>query len=245
MRWLIIPDIHDKIRRAYRIIEREPHDILLLLGDYFDDFNTGVTDAADTAHQVKKWLNEPNTICLLGNHDMAYGWGHQNRRLLCPGYDAPKWITINSIITTRDWQAFKLHAWMEDADRPWLLTHAGFHLSWLADTQPELYRAGIDKLCADAWASLVRGEQHFLLGRGASRSGDQGIGGLNWMDWSEFIPIPGINQLVGHTPAKPVRYMETSSSRNVCLDTHLHHYAVFQDGRLDVKRWDTPPCCLT
>jgi hypothetical protein len=25
MRWLILPDIHDKLRRANQIIEREPH----------------------------------------------------------------------------------------------------------------------------------------------------------------------------------------------------------------------------
>jgi hypothetical protein len=53
MRWLILPDIHGKIRRANQIIELVPHDHLLLLGDFFDDLRTGVTDAADTAKQVK------------------------------------------------------------------------------------------------------------------------------------------------------------------------------------------------
>src|ERR1017187_10358836 len=115
MRYLILPDVHDKIRRANQIIEREPHDHLLLMGDFFDDFRTGVTDAADTARQVKRWLNAPNTTCLLGNHDMSYGWGRQNRRLICPGYDAAKWITINATVTTRDWQRFKLRAWLEGA----------------------------------------------------------------------------------------------------------------------------------
>ena len=54
MRWLILPDIHDRIQIANRIIEREPHDHLLLMGDFFDNFQTGVTDAADTARQVKQ-----------------------------------------------------------------------------------------------------------------------------------------------------------------------------------------------
>ena len=101
MRWLILPDIHDKLRRAAQIIEREPHDRLLLLGDFFDDFQTGVTDAADTASQVKLWLNSPNTTCLLGNHDMSYGWCRQNRQLMCPGYDAAKWITINGFVSQK------------------------------------------------------------------------------------------------------------------------------------------------
>jgi hypothetical protein len=238
MRWLILPDIHDKVGRANHIIEREPHDRLLLIGDYFDDYQTGVTDAAETALQVKKWLHAPYTTCLLGNHDMSYGWGRQNRRWLCPGHDSAKWITINSILTTRDWRSFKLHAWLDGGGTSWLVTHAGFHAAWLSDTAPALYRARIDNLCANAWASLLRGEEHPLLGRGASRSGDQEIGGLNWMDWSELVPIPDVNQLFGHTPAENVRHKNVSNSRNICLDTHLRHYAVCEDGRLEIKRWD-------
>src|SRR5262249_24826013 len=103
MRCLILPDIHDKIEKANRIISREPHDSLLLLGDFFDGLQTGVTDAAATAKQVSKWLNAPNTTCLLGNHDMSYGWSRLNRRFICPGYDAAKWITINGAIKAIDW----------------------------------------------------------------------------------------------------------------------------------------------
>jgi metallophosphoesterase superfamily enzyme len=235
MRYLIIPDVHDKIRRANQIIEREPHDHLLLLGDFFDDFKTGVTDASDTAKQVKQWLNDPNTTCLLGNHDMSYEWGRQNRRLICAGYDAAKWITIHGTLTARDWQQFKLHIWLEGDERPWLVTHAGIHPAWLKYTEPDDYRAHIDKICGDAWTRLNRGEHHFLLGCGASRSGDQKVGGINWMDWAELIPMPGLNQLVGHTPAQTVRHKDTPTSRNICLDTHLRHYAVFENGHLEIK----------
>jgi metallophosphoesterase superfamily enzyme len=125
MRWLIIPDIHDKVERATQIIEREPHDRLLWLGDFFDDFNTGASDVAVTAVQVKKWLNAPNTTCLLGNHDMAYGWGQKNRIFRCAGFDSAKWIAINGIITALDWRSLKLHAWMEGGEVAWLVTHAG------------------------------------------------------------------------------------------------------------------------
>src|SRR5215471_12713172 len=121
MRWLIVPDIHDKIRKANQIIEREPHDRLLLLGDFFDDFHTGVTDAAGTAAQAKLWLNDPHTTCLLGNHDMSYGWSRENPRLLCAGYSPAKWITINSVLTAEDWCRFKLHAWLDGDTRPWLV----------------------------------------------------------------------------------------------------------------------------
>lgn len=237
MRTLIVPDIHDKVRTAKHIIEREPHDHLILLGDYFDDFKTGVTDASDTAKQVKEWLNAPDTTCLLGNHDMSYGWGRQNRRLLCAGYDAAKWITINAILSGQDWQRFKLHVWIEGDERPWLVTHAGFHSTWLTTTEPENYRDRIDRLCNEAWNCLNRGEHHYLLGCGLSRSGDQGIGGVNWLDWDELVPIPGINQLTGHTPNRTVRHKNTPTSQNICLDTNLQHYAVFEDGRLQIKSY--------
>ena len=47
--------------------------------------------------------------------------------------------------------------------------------------------------------------------------------------------VPGLNQLVGHTPAQTVRHKDTPTSRNICLDTHLRHYAVFEDGHLEIR----------
>lgn len=207
------------------------------MGDFFDNFQTGVTDAADTARQVKQWLNSPNITCLLGNHDMSYGWGGQDRRLVCPGYEAAKSITIHGTLATRDWQKFKLHAWLESDHITWLVTHAGLHPVWLENVPPGGYRECIDKICADAWNCLNRGDHHLLLGRGASRSGDQMIGGINWMDWDELVPIPGLNQLTGHTQSDAVRYHNVVDSRNICLDTGLRHYAVFADGQLDIKSY--------
>jgi hypothetical protein len=58
------------------------------------------------------------------------------------------------------------------------------------------------------------------------------------MDWDELVPISGLNQLVGHTPDKSVRHKNTSTSRNICLDTNLRHYAVFDGGKLEIKSYD-------
>jgi len=158
--------------------------------------------------------------------------------LICPGYDAAKWIAINATMTNRDWQNFKLHAWLDDDQGSWLVSHAGVHPVWLDGGEPGKHREFIDRACADAWACLNRGEHHFLLGRGVSRSGDQRIGGICWMDWDELVPIPGLNQLVGHTPDKSVRHKNTPTSRNICLDTNLRNYAVFDGGRLEIKSYD-------
>ena len=53
-----------------------------------------------------------------------------------------------------------------------------------------------------------------------------------------MVPIPGLNQLVGYTPAQSVRYKDTPASRNICLDTNLRHYAVFDGGKLEIKSYD-------
>ena len=45
-----------------------------------------------------------------------------------------------------------------------------------------------------------------------------------------FEPITGIRQIVGHTPGHEVRYKKG----DVCLDTHLHHYGLLEDGELTI-----------
>jgi hypothetical protein len=35
-----------------------------------------------------------------------------------------------------------------------------------------------------------------------------------------------------------VRHKKTPTSRNICLDTHLRHYAVFDGGKLEIKSYD-------
>jgi len=119
-----------------------------------------------------------------------------------------------------------------------VVSHSGFHPAWLEGAELGRYRELIDRLGAKAWDCLNRGEHHFLLGRGVSRSGDQKIGGINWLDWDELVPIPGLNQLVGHTPSQSVRHKNTPTSQNICLDTNLRHYAVFEDGQLEIKSCD-------
>jgi hypothetical protein len=43
---------------------------------------------------------------------------------------------------------------------------------------------------------------------------------------------------VGHTLDKSVRHKNTPTSRNICLDTNLRNYAVFDGGKLEIKSYD-------
>lgn len=235
MRYLIVPDVHHKVLLANRILEEDPHDHAIFLGDFFDDWNDGITDAACTAACVKAWLNDPNITCLLGNHDMAYGWAHLNQELLCSGWSKDKAIAVHGQLAPEDWRKFKLHAWIDEGPRPWLISHAGLHASGLEGCPPADYRQSVDSECERALDCLFTGQMHFLLGCGRIRGGRQAIGGINWMDWDEFLPIPRLNQVVGHTQAKKVRYKNWPTSENVCLDTRMRHYAVIEDGEIEIK----------
>jgi len=47
MRTLIVPDMHNRVDKVVRLITEIPHDRIVFLGDYFDDFH-------DTEHIAEK-----------------------------------------------------------------------------------------------------------------------------------------------------------------------------------------------
>ena len=70
---------------------------------------------------------------------------------------------------------------------------------------------------------------------GEDKVGMQRFGGPLWMDWDSLIPIPGINQIVGHTSDTEVREKSTRRSRNVCLNVkHAEVAGMLCDGRLEI-----------
>ena len=86
-----------------------------------------------------------------------------------------------------------------------------------------------------AFPAVERGVVDPILGAGEDRGGAQGFGGPLWMDWGSFAPIPGINQVVGHTPGDGVREKMERKSRNYCLDVgNASVAAILVDGELEI-----------
>ena len=85
---------------------------------------------------------------------------------------------------------------------------------------------------------MLRATRHVvdpILGAGEDRGGAQYFGGPLWMDWDNLMPIPGINQIVGHTPDSAVRKKITRKSRNYCLDVRNGSVAaILSDGKLKI-----------
>ena len=229
MRTLIIPDIHNKIDRADAIIERVPHDQVLFLGDYFDDF----FDDDDVARRVARWLaasfRKPGRVHLIGNHDAHYLF--PNYPIISSGYSEAKHVAIKFIMDTETINPsdyLRLHHWVDG----WLVSHAGIANAQIVGAH-EGNLLSVDEAALMAMQHLESGYLSPMLNVGRTRGGKVPVGGIFWCDWErELGPgLDGIRQIVGHSPGKQPRVRDG----NWCLDTHLNHYAVIENGSLTIE----------
>jgi hypothetical protein len=249
MKFLILPDVHNRWEKAEKIIKSVKPDKTIFLGDYFDDFGDDPGIIADVADWFRHSVNQKDRIHLVGNHDTHY-WFAGNRALRCSGYEQFKAVAINDFVKKEDWEKLE---WFYVLDNRWLLSHAGVHPSWL---DPQKFKANIiseysldtvvKKLkgdVADAERAFYADKMHWFAMPGFSRSRNSPYyGGLTWCDWTqEFHPIRGVHQLVGHTPSYNVTWnvvergaahrqilsleevespmLTDDSSYNLCLDS--------------------------
>jgi hypothetical protein len=224
-----VGDIHHgpNLEQIEAAIEREKPDLTVFIGDYFDQFGDQPEHAYLTAKWLKGSLAKPDRVHLWGNHDLPY-W--QPAHAWCPGYTPQKLAAIRALMDDSDWARLKL--WHIDGG--WLFTHAGLSLPYApADitTLEEFLRAEEKS----AWAAMNVFSPHWIWSIGRSRGGPVPCGGLLWCDWAhEFTPVPGLNQVIGHTPGSTLRVMNDSSSENWCIDltspTGITHLLVI-DGQ--------------
>ena len=253
---LIIPDIHNQTARAELIIAMHPDaEEIIFLGDYFDSFDDTTADAARTSRWLKKSLEDPRRHHLFGNHDLPYAFPWHSR-LGCPGFSAQKAKAIADVLTVEHWDRLLPFYLIEGGERPILFTHAGLTFPNLYGFKiPELAEPGgkydhlpalpLDEHLAtmkcefQKWAAACRtGEYHHFM-YGGSRHGEPGHGGPQWIDAMDFIPISGLDQVVGHTIQKEPAEILTTASRNLFLDCRLEYYAVLDGGRITTMKSPT------
>lgn len=201
----ILPDLHCKIQKADDIIQKfiKPEDKIIQLGDIYDRYNDTAADAEKVSHWLNKTIKRPNTIFLFGNHDVPYVWD-RHPRLLCPGYTLPKSKAINKIINKRTWEKYFNLVHFEQG---WICSHAGFHPKFITHPIHGLTQEYIAKQCDEALIAAAATLWHPLWTYG-SRMGERGPGGCTWLDWGDFVPIPGINQILGHSSCVGGSYSE-------------------------------------
>lgn len=229
MKTLIIPDIHTKHSIAESIITYEKPDKTIFLGDYFDEFGETHEMVNNAAIRLKNSLQKNDRIHLIGNHDLNYM--SENRNLKCSGFEYSKFNIIKS--HNLQWYKMKLFCWVND----WLCTHAGFSNILYNMISNDLSVNDTLNLSVDDLQNIDDESFQFkFINAGISRGGSESTGGIIWCDYDEFIDIPGIKQIFGHTRDQKVRRVKNKdSSEHICLDTVLKDYAVYEDETMIVK----------
>ncbi|MCB1116272.1 MAG: metallophosphoesterase [Chlamydiia bacterium] len=253
MKTLVIADLHNKVHWVEECIEAESPDLVVFLGDYFDSFDETEEAVVATAKWLKESASRPGRVHLMGNHDMPYRFP-SNMNLFCPGFTYEKWELICEVFGEEDvWKEFKAFHFIGG----YLLSHAGVHLNLLHPILGfDLKQLKKDE--EEAFLRCTAGESIPFFGCGRSRGGNYRIGGITWQDFDrDFVPIKGVNQIVGHTPHPQVRaqcllddeevvectwdaYLGMGNSKelkslNIALDTHRKYYALIVNGKVQIK----------
>lgn len=268
MRTLVIADIHLNFIRAQRIIDTVPHDKVVLTGDYFDAYGGGLAQTENTAIWLKeKVLYNPKIVALLGNHDVSYVF-NTNAGFRCSGYSDSNNIAINKILNDDDKSKFGVyhidqgyvfsHAGL--TNQKWKEYSAKFTGQGATETKLEFFDRVMKVIAKEAMDDSKQNKDVALFAAGWDRGGIYRNGGITWVDWDSLSPIKGINQIVGHSIHRVPQVLvqkvgggytkqditeyynktpEVYLSISYDLDTHLNHYAVIEDGEVDIFHIDT------
>lgn len=252
MKTIIISDIHNRfewIEDALLSPLLQPYDNIIFLGDYFDDFNDTPEIVANAAKWLKQSMQKPNRIHLIGTHDLWYMFPY-NRFIAASGNSEAKAYAIRSVLSQEDWNKLYLYHYEQN----FLLSHAGIHINLIGEyvfkhnlidlfdkyiINKEIQLNGqeiVDKIVRpatiEAMKSVKDGHAHPWLDAGVTRGGRQPVGGITWLDWIyEFKPIPGLNQIVGHTELIVPDEKYIKSSINYDLDTRNSHVGILENGK--------------
>ena len=249
MKTIIISDLHNRsywVEDALSSSLLQPYDRVIFLGDYFDDFGDTPNDVYMSAKWLKSSLEKPNRIHLYGTHDIWYRFP-SNPYIRASGNTVEKYYAIQSIINPNDWNQLKLYHYEQN----YLMTHAGIHsylISWYVSRNRNIFdkyivnnnlqldsqniiNMIIKPATEDALDTISEDFADPWLDAGFARRGSQLIGGIIWLDWNqEFEPIPGLNQIVGHTEHTAPQEKSTGNSNNYDLDTRNNHIGILENG---------------
>lgn len=245
----MIPDIHDRIDWIEPFLKVNDYDEVVFTGDYFDSYTGTVIEARATAHWLRHSLHQPKRVHLFGNHDIGYAFQqvdkYHRRKLAwlkCSGNTDKKLKEIRKIIPSESeaWRKLKL---LHITQR-FHLSHAG--LSEFHFAHPVFGYSKVEERCEVALDKLRQGFYDQIIDAGLARSGNLVTGGILWQDWTEeFVPIEGINQIVGHTKdecrcVRDNHFYERAYAKwlNYCIDTDSRHVAIIEDGEVSFKRTD-------
>lgn len=191
MATLIVGDLHGQFELVEAALD-SPHKVVFV-GDYLNSFTRTVSDMIITLETVLSAAEfDPRVTALRGNHERSYTHNEP-----CSGFQPALSMRLDS-----EGYFPRMDRFLNDFAyvNGWLITHAGLSNEFLTSldlTVPE----------------CLNSENY--NGVGYSRGGWQPCGGIFWCDFrSEFVPVPGLKQVFGHTRGNHIR----SNGSNYCVD---------------------------
>lgn len=222
MKTIVIPDIHNDWETAEKIASFFSDRLIIFIGDYFDNFHDTPEQAAETAIWLKESLYKKNRIHLKGNHDECYDPRYQ---LWCSGFTREKKQTINKILSIEDWE--RLEYFYAQGD--WWYSHAGVTEYWFASPYKGINAQIVSENIREALKlrTINNSKDDCIWAADFYRGGCSNVGGILWCDWRSLTIIPGVKQVVGHTPIKNIEFREDSNGAIINVDCSAKQNARF------------------
>ncbi|MBM6892902.1 metallophosphoesterase [Enorma massiliensis] len=246
-RTLVVGDMHLKEDAVFAGVDRAIAQIgverVAFCGDYLDEWHAGTIAYHDGVDALLRWVKRRRSEgvavdVVLGNHDMQYVFGEPG-----PG-------TLMSLVPVARAALGELKAVAAAVVGDALVTHAGVTGAWARQFLPRVApghgeESSAAAVCDALNALLDAGDQkslYALASAGPARGG-LALPGPLWADRTELLddPLPGINQIVGHTPVASIELWnmpaadgEHTAERLVFCDTFSlsSHLAPMGDGSM-------------
>lgn len=214
MKHIFIGDIHGQWEIVEEALSRDG--VKVFVGDFVDSFTRTTEDMYKCYCLLMEYHHShpDELVCLFGNHELSYY--HYNMR--CSGWRTDTHEMMQDIKGPLH-ELLRSHYWFdEDSDSaPTLVTHAGVSSTWLSQFDDDDM----------AWHELNQYSLDYagpLFDIGRRRGGWAVCGGPFWCDYrDEFVHVPYINQIFGHTRGKGIRMFKHTNGDgtegfNACID---------------------------
>ncbi len=242
---LLIFDLHQDINWVKVILEKEKgnYDHIIWGGDFWDSFKSypeveTVKNTAKFVVDIIEGKYGPSSI-IQGNHCSAYREAYKYSSLFqspkhlyhaCSGFTKSKSVEISKVLKLEHWKQFHLFY----VCNGFFISHAGLAQKfWNYYISKEENYDRLWEKCEES-LKLINVCSHEILEPGLARGGKQIVGGLTWLDESEFVDFEECDpQIMGHSE---LYNCARKHNRSYILDGGQTIYGILRDdGKLEIK----------
>jgi len=200
MKTMVVGDLHGDLQLAVDAVNYcKNNDLnLIFIGDYLDSFTFGRDEQLSLINFILDTVENSDTVsALLGNHEYAY----LKDSMRCSGFSKGfRYKLAYANILSR------MKALLKDYifNNGFLITHAGVSRFLITEWRAKNTVYSSDKSDLGVAYEILARASDCIYNIGYSRGGSSECGGIFWCDWwEEFLPVEGLNQIVGHTAFRP------------------------------------------